>query len=130
MEAFALVLLCIIVMFFVFAYGALFFASLFHKDITRQEAADIIDCFANHKQLPSAEWDDFTSIKHKDSLIEQVASECVMIRDKFPPSAEGGYCNEKGFARMRELRDMLLTGEYITGTKDDLPKDEPSQLDN
>lgn len=95
--------------------------------MTREEAADILDRFAEGKRMGSAEWDDFISITQKDPLIEAITNECGAMPEKYPAAKHGGYCNAQGIARMRVLRTMLYSGEYIPEsetTEQELASDE------
>jgi hypothetical protein len=87
------------------------FSSIFHSKKTPvddyESAASIIEAFVDGKSGPW-DWDDFTSIKKKEALLESVRSRCISVRDEYPPKSEGAYCNTEGVevlrALVRELR--------------------------
>jgi hypothetical protein len=77
---------------------------------TRQEAAEIIDSFVNGKDNHGYGFDWFCGTTYfSDPLIQRVARECCDIHLTYP--AKGAYCDDRGFARLRQLRDMLLSAK-------------------
>lgn len=74
--------------------------------ITREEAAQLIERFVNLEADPY-EWDDFTSKRYTDPLIEHVRAECVDVHEAFPPTIRGTYCSDEGMGRLRELAATL-----------------------
>lgn len=83
----------------------------------RAEAASIIERFVDGEMdSNSHEWDEFICIPQTDPLIELVRLDCGAVQEMF--SSEGGYCNEEGTHRLRELAALLRScsegGETIT----------------
>lgn len=49
------------------------------------------------------DWDDFLSFPTGNARMDAVRDECNRLPDRFPPGKEGGYCNEAGLERLREI---------------------------
>lgn len=53
------------------------------------------------------DWDDFTSIRYKDPLIEEVRQRCAAVQDLYRSEDRRRYCNEEGLKELRRLADLL-----------------------
>jgi hypothetical protein len=49
------------------------------------------------------EFDDLTSTKYDDPLLEQYRSEILRLPDLFPADAEGSYVSKQGLQRLRQI---------------------------
>ena len=77
-------------------------------DMTREEAADILDRFLEGKG-DGWEFSNFVDeYSGDDELIIRVSTEVCHINRDYPPSTgERRYCNEEGMRRIRELEQLL-----------------------
>ncbi len=67
-----------------------------------EAAASTIEAFLDGTIGPS-DWDDFTSIKQTDPLLESVRLRCSSVYEEYPATEKGHYCNNDGFQVLREL---------------------------
>jgi hypothetical protein len=72
----------------------------------RLEAADLIVRFLEGS-CGSYEWDDFTSVRYQDPVLEAARERCVLVRDQHPPDRKGHYCNGDGEAMLRSIAAEL-----------------------
>lgn len=54
------------------------------------------------------EWDDFTTIKHKDKLIDSVRSIASLTIDVFPPVTRDRYTSDDGVKVLDMLKNILV----------------------
>lgn len=78
--------------------------------MNREELADLIERFVSG-EVGDWEWDDFTSIRSDDGLIEQVRQQANAIRDRFPPDDGHSYCSSRGVAELRRLAQDIRDSE-------------------
>jgi hypothetical protein len=81
--------------------------------VSGAEAADIIDHMINGT-LACGDWDDLldvTRYEDSDPTIRKVAAECGCLYSKYLPGSAGGWCNTDGVDRLRQLRDILRSGQ-------------------
>ena len=76
------------------------------RDLARSRAAAVILAFLDGSCKPY-DWDDFTSVRHQDPLIETARRRCVEIHDQYPPETPGRYCNNEGLELLRAIADEL-----------------------
>ena len=53
------------------------------------------------------DWDDFTSMRLDDPVLENIRVQCVSLPDRFPPTERGHYCGPEGFVKLRQLLDSF-----------------------
>ena len=75
-------------------------------NLTPAEAADEIDRFLRGAGNPY-DWDDFTSIRCNDPVVEAARLRCIAVRDEHPPELPGEYCNARGREVLRKLSAKL-----------------------
>ena len=75
-------------------------------DLTPAEAADAIDRFLEGGGK-SYDWDDFTSVRCRDPIVEPARLRCIAVRDGHPPERPGEYCSARGRQVLRELAPSL-----------------------
>lgn len=90
----------------VFVLVILFFSLLKRKRVNREplEVAEILERFISGG-CSEWEWDDFTSVPIKDSVLEKIRIHCVQLHDIFPSVNRDHYTNEAG---MQILRDYIV----------------------
>lgn len=66
------------------------------------KAADLIERFVSGKVEPW-EWDDFTSVRHRDAAIEALSGEAISVQARFPPLQSGHWCSEAGRQHLLEI---------------------------
>jgi len=71
-------------------------------DVTRQEAATLIDRFLQGSVGPR-EWDDFISTRHRDLIVERASRMCTALDTLYPAETKGHYCNASGVELLRML---------------------------
>jgi len=73
-----------------------------HPDRRVAKAIGYIENFLAGTGAPY-DWDDFISIPTGDVRLDAARHECNQLSERFPPGNEGGFCNEAGFERLREI---------------------------
>jgi hypothetical protein len=73
-----------------------------------EDAASTIEAFLNGTIGPW-NWDDFTSIKQTDPVLESVRLRCSSVYAEYPATEKGHYCNSDGFQLLRELAQSVRT---------------------
>jgi len=53
------------------------------------------------------DWDEFVSFPLSDPALEQVRLTALRVKDDFPATEKGEYCNSEGIAELRRLADEL-----------------------
>ncbi|MDD3020689.1 MAG: hypothetical protein PHX61_06880 [Alphaproteobacteria bacterium] len=76
---------------------------------TKLELASLIRSFVDGS-CGEWDWDDFISIKQKDSEIEKVRLELIRIRTNYPAIKKTEYCNEDGTRKLLEIAQTLCEG--------------------
>ena len=56
--------------------------------------------------------DDFVSVTIGEPRLDAIRERCNGLQVEFPPTLPGHYCNEDGFAVIRELIRLLDEHEY------------------
>jgi hypothetical protein len=74
--------------------------------ITRLEAAQVIELFVAGTSSDPWDWDDFTSVRYKDPVVEEARRECLEVFDRFP-GPEGHYCNDEGMKYLLSIAQRL-----------------------
>lgn len=84
-------------------------------DMTREEAADLLDRFLEGK-TKGWEFGNFVDeYSGGDELLLRVSTEvCHINRDYPPEKGKGGYCNDEGMRRIRELAQLLRAESHST----------------
>ena len=77
-------------------------------DLSPAEAAVVIERFLQGTGEPD-DWDDFTSVRCKDPIVEAARLRCISVRDEYPPERSGEYCSAMGLDVLRDLA-MSLRG--------------------
>ena len=75
-------------------------------DMSPAEAAEVIDRFLQGTGAPYA-WDDFTSVRCTDPVVEAARLRCVSVRDEHPSERPGEYCSAPGLSVLRDLATSL-----------------------
>ena len=75
-------------------------------DVSPSQAADAIDRFLQSRGEPY-DWDDFTSVRCSNPVVEAARLRCIAIRDEYPPERPSEYCNSRGLEVLRELAASL-----------------------
>jgi hypothetical protein len=70
--------------------------------MTRQEAATVIERFLDGGGGPY-DWDDFTSTRHQDRVVERASRVCVAIGQLHPSDIKGHYSDASGLDLLRTL---------------------------
>jgi hypothetical protein len=76
------------------------------RELTRTEAAELILRFLEGSCSPW-EWDDFTSVRYWDPVLESARERCVDVRSVYPPENQTAYCGPRGVETLRELAVQL-----------------------
>ncbi len=71
-------------------------------EYTREEVVRLIRAFLDGS-CGERDWDDFTSVKQKNTAIEQVRIRLIQIHDLFPSQNPREYCNDQGVQEMLEI---------------------------
>jgi hypothetical protein len=75
--------------------------------LTRSEAAAIIEKFVAD-ETDEYEWDDFTSVRYSDPLVESARRRCLAVHDEYPaPPGARRYCSEEGVIVLRSIAVAL-----------------------
>lgn len=75
------------------------------KPATREEllaAADLIERFVSGAVGPW-EWDDFTSLRHRNPAVEALRREVTAVVDVFPRTRPTEWCSAEGVQRFIEI---------------------------
>ena len=72
----------------------------------RQAIADMFERFLAGTASPW-EWDDFTSVRQGDSLLEDIRKRCLSLDSEFPPDQRGEFSSERGREELRKLAALL-----------------------
>jgi len=91
------------------------------SDLTRNEAADLLERFVDGTCDPW-EFDDFTSVRHKDPFVQWAAHTSARMDADYPPerNRRGAFCSEAGLARFREII-ALLRDETVADPPNTIP---------
>jgi hypothetical protein len=76
---------------------------------TKTEVAEIISAFLSGDGFEWS-WDDFISVRIKDSSLEAIRAQCATLPDEYPSSVPGQYCGEDGIAVLRSFVKHLRFG--------------------
>jgi hypothetical protein len=75
--------------------------------LTREQAADIIARFLAGGGN-AWEWDDFISVPVKgDPVLNAIRLFCNLLRDIYPPTKSGEYCNGEGIQVLHRIETYL-----------------------
>jgi hypothetical protein len=74
--------------------------------LNRTEGANLISRFLDGSSEPY-EWDDFTSVRCKDSVLESARQRCAAVQDEYPSENPGEYCNSQGVEVLRRIAAEL-----------------------
>jgi len=72
----------------------------------QKDAANIIESFLNGTCGPY-DWDDFTSLKSSDPIVEEIRKKCMTIPSQFPPKHHSEYCNTAGVQALHQFASAL-----------------------
>jgi hypothetical protein len=75
------------------------------KPTAREEllaTADLIERFVSGASGPR-EWDDFTSLRHRNPSVEALSREVNAVVDAFPRTRPTEWCSEEGRQRLLEI---------------------------
>jgi hypothetical protein len=73
---------------------------------SRKEVATYIDDFINNRG-GRWDWDDFTSVRIADPMLDEIRIRCIATHDDFPPDRRGVWCSPAGFAELQRILDAL-----------------------
>ncbi len=73
---------------------------------SRSEVIEEIEKFLNGKG-GAYDWDDFVTLRIRDSKLDAIRIECCELRDKYPPEGKRQYCSDEGLARLRQILNQL-----------------------
>ena len=74
--------------------------------MNKSELAKLIRSFVDGSCGPW-DWDDFTSVSHKDQEIERLRQAINEVPDKYPPGKKTHWCNEAGIEVLLGIADAL-----------------------
>lgn len=76
------------------------------KGLTRSEAAALIEGFIEGTG-GEWDWDDFTSVRHRDAMVEAARQDCLAVADDFPAHVPTEWCGPGGTAVLRAIAARL-----------------------
>jgi hypothetical protein len=78
-------------------------------NLNNQQVAQILEDFPEGSGCKWA-WDDYTlGMSFEDKDLEDIRLRCLGLSREFPPNNPNEYCNEQGFAVIRDYINQLRT---------------------
>jgi len=91
------------------------FMKLTGGDLTPEMAASILDEIARGEEGPY-DIDDFTSIVHKNPIVEEARQRVIEIEVDYPADEPGKWCSDEGLREIAALAEELRRKDNPDGT--------------